>query len=665
MKMRWVQRVCLWLTILLALGSIVAFHPYFEFVPKSAKISRILLAMLAAFGCVMLAREALDPPAGDDNASTIESSHRWPRFAILLSLGSQLPLLLLSMLILVLGLIPHEFGQKVLVKSLWNYSFGILYSLFVVFAVLAAAKGRLGAARLVLMFSALNLFLAFDRVTFAPILPLMVLNAFAWYRCVECYKALETKGTALPSPGARWLVRWCGFLVLGGMVLLSGCWLADHSWHEHKIARRLESLRMSGAPVHFHELSSVVPEIPPEENLAPRLLGLLKPFSEPERNPSVLFTNRLLADHLLIEWEAPMSNRITSFLAANAELLEQLKGLPMTNRARFDYAFHEGMQMKLPHLYQMGIAQQLLSLDLSSRLLRGDSEGAMLVIKTLLRMSELLATEPLYASVLRSLSTRSLACQGIERLLRQSALTDQQVVELLSDPIFSKPDPDLRSAFHVERCIVVSLLQKGTMVFVENLTSPSTFVKKRDEIRFETFFAKALGLVPRDSLRYLDRMDRFAALSELPFPTRGHEIMKWHGVVAQERMTTNQLSLGWTMASRQADDFLRLLSRSVKVVALVRCTRLALRVEAHRSKEGRFPDSVEDLVQDQEPSLVQDPYSTKALRYRRERDGYLIYSLGPDFRDNRGEKSDPMNPRQILVPGSDIVFAVSRIVVGE
>lgn len=100
--------------------------------------------------------------------------------------------------------------------------------------------------------------------------------------------------------------------------------------------------------------------------------------------------------------------------------------------------------------------------------------------------------------------------------------------------------------------------------------------------------------------------------------------------------------------------------------ARLRCARVALAVERHRRAHGSWPAALGvmeggkflDLVPDDVWAVPASPRDdeqawvpVRSLRYRRTAEGVVIYSIGPDHQDNRGEISN--NPRDV---GTDIGF---------
>lgn len=66
-----------------------------------------------------------------------------------------------------------------------------------------------------------------------------------------------------------------------------------------------------------------------------------------------------------------------------------------------------------------------------------------------------------------------------------------------------------------------------------------------------------------------------------------------------------------------------------------------LAVEEFHRDHGAYPDRLDELVPDYLPRLPIDYADGQTMRYRREGDGFLLYSIGHDRVDDGGEKPDP------------------------
>jgi hypothetical protein len=70
--------------------------------------------------------------------------------------------------------------------------------------------------------------------------------------------------------------------------------------------------------------------------------------------------------------------------------------------------------------------------------------------------------------------------------------------------------------------------------------------------------------------------------------------------------------------------------------AYLRLLRVELALREYRVQAGAFPTSLQQLVPAPLAQVPQDPFSEQDLRYRRQGAGYLLYSVGPDLKDNGG-----------------------------
>ena len=81
----------------------------------------------------------------------------------------------------------------------------------------------------------------------------------------------------------------------------------------------------------------------------------------------------------------------------------------------------------------------------------------------------------------------------------------------------------------------------------------------------------------------------------------------------------------------------RILSTQTRVAALAAVLRTALAVEQFRGAHGHVPDDLKQLVPEFLPSVPVDPFSNAAVLYRKDAEGYRVYSVGDNFRDDRGD----------------------------
>jgi hypothetical protein len=77
---------------------------------------------------------------------------------------------------------------------------------------------------------------------------------------------------------------------------------------------------------------------------------------------------------------------------------------------------------------------------------------------------------------------------------------------------------------------------------------------------------------------------------------------------------------------------------------LQRNMQLAFALAAYRADHGAYPRKLDDLAPTYVPAVPGDLFASKAMTYLAERDSYLLYSFGPNGRDDQGRFYDDSPP---------------------
>ena len=99
--------------------------------------------------------------------------------------------------------------------------------------------------------------------------------------------------------------------------------------------------------------------------------------------------------------------------------------------------------------------------------------------------------------------------------------------------------------------------------------------------------------------------------------------------------------------------------RQIDHLCLLRGTQVFLALCAFRQEHGgQLPKTLEELVPAYLPQLPADPFAQdgQTFRYRIEQDRWLIWSLGPNRKDDGG-RCNWTSPDEYDKPGADVIFA--------
>jgi hypothetical protein len=95
---------------------------------------------------------------------------------------------------------------------------------------------------------------------------------------------------------------------------------------------------------------------------------------------------------------------------------------------------------------------------------------------------------------------------------------------------------------------------------------------------------------------------------------------------------------------------------------LLQMLRAELALQEARQRDGRYPLALRELVPQTLSAVPRDPFAEQPLRYRRKGSGYLLYSIGPDLKDDGGTpvtaRGLDQNSRGDLVAGQ--LFPAAR-----
>ena len=64
--------------------------------------------------------------------------------------------------------------------------------------------------------------------------------------------------------------------------------------------------------------------------------------------------------------------------------------------------------------------------------------------------------------------------------------------------------------------------------------------------------------------------------------------------------------------------------------------RTGLALKIYKTKDGNYPEKLESLVPEFLKEVPTDPFSSENLIYKKSANGFILYSLGPNMKDDGG-----------------------------
>jgi len=402
-----------------------------------------------------------------------------------------------------------------------------------------------------------------------------------------------------------------------------------------KLRRAYEDLDRAGRPM---DRADVIPaKIPDSENAAPLyesaiLLLKAQPVSTEHRR------NKLTPEKDLLEYLGDLSEKYMAgeLPPGKQDELQQRIGLNSVSLAmsiveqgtqrrscRFDYDYDAGIYMLLTHLADMRNLSRLLAAKVYLEARAGSPEDAWDRVPIQLKLADAMLDEPVIVSQLLYSRIIERACRTIRKLYEIAPPSEQQSNEIASLlESFDSVRPMVR-AIDSERLLfgewVFKLPKSELLKDPEILDGPDDILGVVKTYFKPTFMA--------DHAAYLRMMMKFAQGFDHPDSYKAmHDL--------EERLDT--IARRYPLSRKLIPAMSRVKQIHSGMLAELRIVRAGLALLQYKQTEHSFPASLDALGLRE----ITDPFSDDPLLYRSDTEGFILYSIGPDRKDNGGSPKE-------------------------
>jgi len=393
-----------------------------------------------------------------------------------------------------------------------------------------------------------------------------------------------------------------------------------------KLQNAYAALEKAGRPMEAKDV--IPPDVPDAENAAllyESAMLLLKSQPAPEGN--LLEYLGKLSDKFIKESLDP--NKLAEFQKlieqdVVAQALSVIEQGAERHSCRFEHDYNAGFNILMPNLGGFRNIIRILGAKSCLEAERGRPDAAWNLVLTQLRFADALRNEPILISFLVRLASIRTSCETIHKICEVAPPNSEQfnVLEsLLLDYEDRKP---LILALDGERLLcgewAFNLLKKGSYGELwEGVGNQSGF----GEVLLSLYSAfKPLSLA--DHAAYVRLLGDYTQLMQQPYsPDEASAI---------DQKTEQTLSRLHVMTSMLVPAIGRVNELYAELIARLRITRAGLALLQEKKTQGAFPQTLEGV----KLKNLDDPFSKDLLRYKLQGQGFIIYSIGPDEKDNGG-----------------------------
>lgn len=398
-----------------------------------------------------------------------------------------------------------------------------------------------------------------------------------------------------------------------------------------RVEARVKAMRKAGEPTTMAELRTLYPEPPKGKNAAPffeAAFKLMKEQGERGAGDHVPIVGTVVLPDVDRDVPKAMLDDVKAYLKAQDGVLKLLREATALDECRFDLKFEDGIAMQLEHLSQLRQGARLLALEAVSRTERGETDAAAESLVNGLRMGRALRTEPVLISALVRVACDAIAARQAERWVARS-IPSAKALGKVEAALAAEADPKiLTNVILAERCFGMDIYRK--------------FALKPGGPNFNELIGgqppagqMLLRAVPKayfkmDMVHYIDLMNGYVAALKKPYP---ESLMAGSQVGAD---LEKSIPRHYILCRMILPALGRTFSVAQRHMAAMDCTRLGLAALRYQARHGRLPDKLGALVPDFAKALPPDPYTGKALVYRKTADGFVLYALGENGKDDGG-----------------------------
>jgi hypothetical protein len=394
------------------------------------------------------------------------------------------------------------------------------------------------------------------------------------------------------------------------------------------------------------------------------LLTVSPPTVSDSQNAALIYEKafeRLEADKVLNPQRPPVNSPLFSDLTdfndpalramlarheRTVALLRQGAALP---DCRFDHDYaHPSITMLLPELNRVRAASNLLRLHARYQISQGHVESAIADISTIFRLARDLGGEPLVLITdLVAVGIDSMAVNLLQEALPAIARKEQLATLNLGDPDSLRRI--LRRSLDGEEAFGLSIFsdivsgQLG-LAAMQGTGTPERRQEWSDNSDFVTGTFFGLFFLSEDLNAYRRVMDQFRAAAAMPY-FQGREAAS----AAEKSLLPPRRT---PLTSIIAPAISTALRSSATAQAAHAAAVVAVAMTRFRIDRGSYPSKLEELVPTYLEEIPADPFDGKPLRLISKDGQWIVYSIGPDGKDDGGA------PYDFTKHTGDIVFTL-------
>jgi hypothetical protein len=383
------------------------------------------------------------------------------------------------------------------------------------------------------------------------------------------------------------------------------------------VRREMDTMRVEARTI-FNSVSP--PRVPDSMNAAvlyKQAYEIMDQHENENRNWNQSVSNWLYDEKLF----NPEDKEMLSFLNKHQPILKLLHEAAERPACNFGIEYtYPYIPVTLPPLNKMRLLNTFLNLSARVNTAHGDMSAAMKDLNAGFAVANHCTSEPMVIGTIVAAGMYRSSLKTFQYVLEHGDLSKD-----IFDTLHLNPYMNFNAILH--RSIQRSK-SKGLSVFTMRnpfLVTIGYEMKGIEEAAYRVF------LWETELKSYLSTMSKYEELSSKPYHEHAKEWMRLSKIESKKREKLGLLAHAWMPPLSGNGEM------AAEANAQYRLSLLAVAMLKYRFAEGNFPDKLEQLVPEYMLMLPIDPFTGKHLKMTKSDTQTIIYSVGPDLKDNGGQ----------------------------
>lgn len=428
-----------------------------------------------------------------------------------------------------------------------------------------------------------------------------------------------------------------GLLVIAYLIGMVSC-----IREERKVNGLMAEIKAKGEPICAANLYDK--SIHSKENAAIAYEAIFKTISSPKAKRDI----KQLKDYIqrCNGIGAPLSNddwaEFTTLATGYAHLIDKVKDAAGKPICAFNIHWEDTVCAQLPHLAKLRDINAIVCALSEINAKNGNIKSAIDDITLSLGVSNAIQNEPQIVSQLVRYDIITTVTDTLKTVIKGNKLDTEDITKLNNALSSIEVLDSYKQALTGERASFRTMFDDviaGKMPMDDHDVGLRAFILRKIPL-FEIRMRK-------DQYCFLQYMTKQVESSDLYYREPGPQ-SKAVQDNSRAAMMSRELSKAYPSTRAQRDC----------VIAKINGSRITLGLYLYKLKNGTYPEKLKELNGMIDQGLLEDPFSGDDVIYKRIGNGYLLYSIGKDLRDNGG--LEPVSDKNDTNTPQDIVWSMDR-----